>query len=192
MLTIIQKNSFKKFPWKNGKGSTLELSINPNASIDNFDWRLSIATVEDDGIFSDFSGYTRNLVLIDGEGVVLHHNKNQIDHLKKRLDLSTFDGANKTTAKLASGAITDFNLMTRTCDFDGIVETYNGLNRIILKKSQICFIYGLTNNLEIHLKDIEDCKILVVGDLMKLTNNKETGIKVLGENFIIVYINKLS
>jgi len=193
MIKIISQHDFKKLPWKNGKGSTLELAINENGSVDNFEWRLSIATVKEDGLFSDFSGYTRNLVLIDGYGMLLHHNENQTDHLKRKLDFSTFDGANKTTAKLSSGAITDFNLMTRTRDFDGSVETFIGTNHVLLKPSQICFIYGLSNNLEIHFKNIEDCQTLVVGDLMKLTIDTEnTDIKVSGENFIIIYINKLA
>lgn len=191
MIKIIAKQNFKKLPWKNGKGSTLELSINENGSLENFDWRLSIATVVEDGGFSDFSGYTRNLVLIGGEGIVLHHNENQIDHLNKILDLSTFDGANKTTAKLLSSAITDFNLMTRTRHFDGMVETYSGLNNTILKPSQICFIYGLSNSLEIYSTNIEDCQTLLVGDLMRLENDKEIEFQVAGENFIIVYINQL-
>ncbi|PHS16334.1 MAG: hypothetical protein COA86_11875 [Kangiella sp.] len=192
MIKITPQHDFKKLPWKNGKGSTLELAINENGSVDNFEWRLSIATVKEDGRFSDFSGYTRNLVLIDGKGIVLHHNENQTDYLENKLDFSTFDGANKTTAILSSGAITDFNLMTRTRDFEGVVETFSELNQIVLKHSQICFIYGLSNSLKIESKELGVLEVLPAGDLMQISKegSNEIDVKVSGENFILVYINK--
>lgn len=194
MLNIISKEKFKSIPWKNGKGSTLELAINPNGSLNDFEWRLSIAKVEEDGAFSDFTGYTRNLVLIDGEGIVLHHHEKHIDHLNKKLEFSTFDGANMTIAKLTAGTITDFNLMTRTTDFNGTVKTYSGTHEVVLDRTQICFIYGLSKNLEIESNDFDNIEILPVGDLMQITNEpafEKVEINVSGENFIVVYINKL-
>jgi len=192
MIKIIPQHDFKKLPWKNGKGSTLELAINENGSVDNFEWRLSIATVKEDGRFSDFTGYTRNLVLIDGKGIVLHHNEKQTDYLENRLDFSTFDGANKTTAKLSSGAITDFNLMTRKRDFEGVVETFSELNQIVLKHSQICFIYGLSSSLKIESNELGVLEVLPAGDLLQISKegSSEIEVKVSGENFILVYINK--
>jgi len=55
MLTIISPQQFKQIPWKNGKGTTTELAISDGGTLDHFAWRLSIASVVEDGEFSDFS-----------------------------------------------------------------------------------------------------------------------------------------
>ena len=191
LIKIIPQQAFNKIPWKNGKGVTLQLAINTNGCLANFEWRLSIATVDRNGEFSDFIGYTRNLVLIDGKGVVLSHNENQVDRLEKPLDFSTFDGANKTTAALISGPITDFNLMTKTKDFAGSVETFSGLHQVTLRNSQFCFIYGLYEKLEIVSKQAQLTKSLEAGDLMQLSNNEHPDLVVTGHDFILVYIDKL-
>ena len=190
LIKIIPQRTFKKIPWKNGKGVTLELAINNQATLSNFDWRLSIATVDSNGEFSDFEGYTRNLVLIDGNGVVLSHNKNQIDRLENILDFSTFDGKNKTVAKLISGPITDFNLMTRMKDFTGSVETFCGPHRVALKNSQLCFIYGLNQKLDIVSKQAQSTENMAAGDLIQISNDGQSDIVVTGQDFIVVYIDK--
>ncbi len=192
MIKIIPQQTFKKIPWKNGKGVTLELAINNNGCLADFDWRLSIATVDRNGEFSDFIGYTRNLVLIDGKGVVLSHNESQVDRLEKRLDFSTFDGANKTTASLISGPITDFNLMTKTKKFAGSIETFTGSHRVALKSSQFCFIYGLHEELQIVSKQARIVKSLSAGDLMQLSNNEQSDLVVTGHDFIVATIEKQS
>ncbi|TQV87604.1 HutD/Ves family protein [Aliikangiella coralliicola] len=190
MIKIIRKKSFKKIPWKNGKGSTLELAINEGGSLADFDWRLSIATVDEDGAFSDFAGYNRNLVLIEGNGIVLHHNEQQVDRLEKLLTFSTFDGASKTTAELISGPITDFNLMTKTESFSGSVETYRGIHQVTIRNSQLCFIYGLSTSLEIYSTNHSAHRQVASGDLVQLLSDGESGYSVAGQDLIIVYINR--
>lgn len=61
-------------PWKNGLGSTTEIIIDPPGSSiaeNNFEWRLSSATLNSAGPFSQFKGYDRYLTLIDGTQVRL-------------------------------------------------------------------------------------------------------------------------
>ena len=59
-------------PWKNGGGVTTEIAVFPEAAgLDDFEWRLSMATVATDGPFSLFAGVDRTLAVLDGEGIVL-------------------------------------------------------------------------------------------------------------------------
>ena len=54
-------------PWKNGGGTTAEIAIGPpGATLDAFDWRISMARVASDGPFSSFPGVDRTLSIIDG------------------------------------------------------------------------------------------------------------------------------
>ena len=85
MITIIPPTAFTTTPWKNNKGKTIELAISAGGTVEQFDWRLSMASVTEDGPFSDFSGYQRNLVLTQGNGIILTHDQATTDHLQKLL-----------------------------------------------------------------------------------------------------------
>ena len=97
-------------PWRNGLGSTIELLKHDLGG--SFQWRLSMADVTQDGAFSDFSGYDRCLVLIDGAGITLTDNKGQKWSLTSQLDAAHFKGEDLIDARLHDGPIRDFNLMT--------------------------------------------------------------------------------
>ena len=108
---ITSPGDFITMPWRNGLGSTIEvLKHQPG---DSFQWRLSMADVTEDGAFSDFSGYDRCLILINGAGVTLTDNKKQTWVLKSQLDTAHFKGEDLINARLHDGPIQDFNLMTR-------------------------------------------------------------------------------
>ena len=54
-------------PWKNGLGVTTEILIEPSdATIGNFDWRLSMARIDADGPFSSFPNIDRLLLVLEG------------------------------------------------------------------------------------------------------------------------------
>ena len=108
-------------PWKNGGGTTREIACwPPGAGIENFDWRVSIATIAASGPFSIFAGVDRTIMLLDGDGVHLH-SKERIDH---RLDTPhepfAFSGDVPLDCTLLGGASSDFNVMSRraTCAAD--------------------------------------------------------------------------
>lgn len=188
MIEVISPTQFKTVPWKNGKGETIEMAINHGASLDNFDWRLSMASVVEDGVFSNFAGYTRNLILIDGNGINLQHNDNKIDRLTRRLDIATFDGGNKTVGNLHSNEITDFNVITRTSTFDTKVSCQQGTESQLLDKSDLCFIYSLSSDSKLTINDSPDVIILPAQHLMKITDLPANYAVITGEQLIIVYL----
>ncbi len=71
-LTILKAENHRRMPWKNGGGVTVEIAIHPQgASVDDFDWRVSMATVASDGPFSVFPGIDRTLSVLEGDGILL-------------------------------------------------------------------------------------------------------------------------
>ena len=110
---LFTHQDFKTVPWKNGKGSTRELRVENLETDDAFAWRLSMAPVMTDGLFSDFSGYDRKLILVEGKGMTLRYGNGQADQLNNRFDMASFDGGWRTEANLHQGEILDFNVMTR-------------------------------------------------------------------------------
>lgn len=109
---ITPPSEFKKLRWKNGKGATTELAREDDES-GEFRWRLSIAQVSENGPFSDFSGYHRSLLLLEGAGITLVHQNARQDELMRQFDIAHFDGKGPTRAELHDGPIVDFNVMTR-------------------------------------------------------------------------------
>jgi len=114
MTTIIQYASLHATPWKNGGGSTTELCVMPpGAGFDEFEWRLSLATIAHSGPFSVFPGIDRSLTLVEGGGVVLDVGNERRVALSEREPVIAFPGENPVTATVEGPPTTDFNVMTR-------------------------------------------------------------------------------
>ncbi|WDE12069.1 HutD family protein [Thalassomonas haliotis] len=171
MINIIPPSRFNSIPWKNGKGITTELAISEGGTLTDFDWRLSIASVVEDGDFSDFSGYLRNLILISGQGIELSHKlagQINIDNLKRLLTVSTFDGASQTRGRLLDGAITDFNLMTKTGKYQVEVRTYPESGQVDVSPCDLCFAYALKGEVNISLQDKAEEQVLAEKHLLQI------------------------
>lgn len=100
--------------WKNGGGLTREIAAWPaGATLDDFDWRLSVAEVARDGPFSRFPGVDRHIVLLSGPGMRLWAPPS-IDHVLDRAgEPFAFEGTADITATLLGGSTRDLNVMTR-------------------------------------------------------------------------------
>ena len=109
---IYSPQSFQTFPWRNGLGSTVELLAETPNKNEAFSWRLSIASVANDGPFSDFSGYDRTLLLLEGTGITLNKPNGIFKVLNSSLDYANFKGEDLIDATLHNGPIKDFNIMT--------------------------------------------------------------------------------
>ena len=104
--------SFRTVPWRNGLGSTVELLLENSIQREEFSWRLSIASVDTSGPFSDFSGYDRTLLLLEGAGLTLNNPNGLSIPLNSSLDCAHFKGEDLIDASLHDGPIKDFNVMT--------------------------------------------------------------------------------
>lgn len=113
MTMLIPYAGLSPVPWKNGGGSTTQIAVfPPDAGFEDFDWRVSLATIAEDGAFSAFPGVERTLALVDGHGMTLEIDERPV--LLTRADpVAAFDGESRVVAKLNRGPSTDFNVMTR-------------------------------------------------------------------------------
>jgi environmental stress-induced protein Ves len=109
---IYSPQSFQTLPWRNGLGSTVELLAETPNKNEAFSWRLSIASVANDGPFSDFSGYDRTLLLLEGSGITLNKPNGIFKVLNSSFDYANFKGEDLIDATLHNGPIKDFNIMT--------------------------------------------------------------------------------
>ena len=198
MIEILAPSQFKTIPWKNGQGETKELAINDTGSLADFDWRLSIATVNSNGIFSDFSGYQRNLILIEGQGISLTHDNQRLDVLENVLDIANFDGGCKTVGELTSGVIKDFNVITKIDKVEPKVDGYVGSKQVQveLSNNNFCFAYSLSDEMVVQAQNAH-VKVVPVGHLAKLSIDnlaiqaKPLAVTFTGKNMIIIQLTIL-
>lgn len=113
MTVLIPYASLEPQPWKNGGGSTTEIAVAPpGAGFDGFDWRISLATIAQDGPFSVFPGIDRTLALVEGPGASLELDGDTVFALSEDDPVIEFPGEARVVATIA-GPTTDFNVMTR-------------------------------------------------------------------------------
>ena len=113
---VIPANTYRRERWKNGFGWTREIVCSPGQG--DWDWRLSIAEIEEDAPFSRFDGIDRELVLLAGNGLRLCFDDGAVHELLPPHDRLRFAGERSATGVLVDGPTQDFNLMWRRTAID--------------------------------------------------------------------------
>jgi len=114
-ISLIRWDDHRLVPWKNGLGMTREVA-NGHRPDGSMLWRVSLATVDRDGPFSDFTGYKRVIMMLEGEGMRLDFGGHGSALLDRPFVPVVFDGAWPTSARLAGGPTRDLNVVTAQRD----------------------------------------------------------------------------
>lgn len=108
MIRHLTPADYVTMPWANGKGSTIEML---RAEEDGaLKWRLSRASVVEDGDFSIFPGIERNLTVLTGPGFDLVGQG--LNLAARPLSPVSFPGDIAVRATGVSAPSDDFNVMT--------------------------------------------------------------------------------
>lgn len=123
---VVPANEYRRVRWKNGMGWTREISreyahpaqkpAHPCADFpndDDWNWRLSIAEIEQDAAFSAFPGVDRELVLLRGNGLRLRFDDGEVRELHPPHERLRFAGERVLVGELLDGTTHDFNVMWR-------------------------------------------------------------------------------
>ena len=122
-LHIQRARDYRRMPWKNGGGETVEIAVfPPEADLAGFGWRVSMATVASDGPFSVFAGIDRTLSILEGKGMELDIAGRPSTLLTQASHPLAFPADAPTSARLVSGPIVDLNVMTRRGQWTHQVE----------------------------------------------------------------------
>jgi uncharacterized protein len=126
-MRILRSADYRRMLWKNGGGVTREIAVSPaGATLETLDWRVSLATVAEDGPFSVFKGVQRTLCVIRGAGIQLQAGDRAPVDLYVASEPYAFDGEAATGARLIDGPIEDLNVMSRRGRF------HHRVRRIVL------------------------------------------------------------
>ncbi|MFA6956054.1 MAG: HutD family protein [Thermoanaerobaculia bacterium] len=122
---LLTPEDYVEVPWKNGRGVTSEIAREPAAG-DDFAWRVSMASVVEDGPFSNFAEHNRVIVALDGEGFSLVHPQLDRSVLLGSLEPYEFSGDWETICQLRGGPVRDFNVITARTQASARVEVAIG------------------------------------------------------------------
>jgi uncharacterized protein len=142
MLKVIKTADFRRMPWKNGAGETIEIAVSPpNADWSNFEWRVSMAQVTQSGPFSVFPEVDRTLLVLSGGQLTLTANKTP-----KPISLQpgsapyTFKGEDNIHALLSGEPVLDFNVMTHRQRYRHSVKRHSLVGSERLESPGTCLL----------------------------------------------------
>lgn len=109
---FLPAHEYRRERWKNQLGWTREICRSPEGE-GEWDWRISIAEVDQECPFSAFPGCDRELVLLAGDGMDLHFEDGETVSLQPPHGSLRFAGERPLHATLPNGATQDFNVIWR-------------------------------------------------------------------------------
>ncbi len=104
MITALDPGGYRRTPWKNGGGVTIDIAERDDA------WRFSRTPITTPGPFSDYAGCDRAQVLVSGAGLVLQTPHGEID-VREPFEPVTFAGETPITSRLENGPVEVVNLI---------------------------------------------------------------------------------
>ena len=145
MPRFIAKEDYKSVPWENGRGTTSDIVLIPDGSSrKNFDIRVSVAPITNDGPFSLFSGVDRHITLIKGAGLDLEFSSRSLQ--VRPLSPVHFDNGEPLFARLVDGPVEVFNLLTRRGHWTARVEILRQETEVIIDQDQIGIVFAAANS----------------------------------------------
>jgi environmental stress-induced protein Ves len=140
---IITKGDFKTTKWAGGE--TTQLAIYPedaNLADRDFLWRISSATFTGtESTFSDFSGYQRYLLPIEGELSVSH--KGLYSRELKKYEVEYFDGGWETSSKNSLDC-RDYNFIVKS-GYQAKLQILGEGEKYIIKPSTMVTLFSTGN-----------------------------------------------
>jgi len=113
-MHVLRSASYRQMPWKNGGGTTTEIAVFPQSAMEGeFDWRVSMAVINEDGWFSEFLQIDRVLGILEGKGVYLSISGAENVEIASDVAPFGFPADAPTYARLIDGPVIDLNVMTR-------------------------------------------------------------------------------
>lgn len=166
-LKILRAADYPRMPWKNGGGSTEEITRDAGTGLEGFGWRLSIADIGESGGFSTFAGYERVISVLQGAGMTLTVDGQATGPLHP-LDPFAFSGDSQVHCTLLGGPIRDFNLIYAPQRYRARLQWMEGGQRFF---SEAGTVLVFSADQALRVKAGEPVAELGLYDCLQLTGN---------------------
>jgi uncharacterized protein len=159
VLELIRASAYREQPWKNGGGLTHEIAAS------DF-WRLSIATIDRDGPFSEYRGFDRTIVAIDGAAVELEVKGAAV--LLAPFEPFEFAGEDAVYARVR-GRARDLNVMTARDDFVHDVTIVRERERFVLDEEETAFVVAIDGDVTVEHEEVSAGDTLALAEIEGFT-----------------------
>jgi hypothetical protein len=105
-MSVIRPAQLPVTPWKNGLGRKADIAVGDG-------WFVGLAWIEQDADFSDFTGFDRTCILLDGAGFGLSFDAGPALSFSAPGEVRSFPGDLPARAHLVAGPCRVLNVMTR-------------------------------------------------------------------------------
>jgi len=144
---VLRARDYPRMPWKNGGGSTEEITRDAGTGLDGFGWRLSIADIGESGGFSTFAGYERIITVLQGDGMTLSV-EGQATRPLLPIDPFAFSGESQVSCTLLGGPIRDFNLIYAPKRYRARLQWLQGEQRFFSEAGTV-LVFSVSDALEV-------------------------------------------
>lgn len=186
-LKILRAVNYPRMPWKNGGGSTEEITRDDSggAALDGFGWRLSIADIAESGGFSRFAGYQRIITVLQGDGMVL-----RVDGKESRallpFDAFAFEGDSDVSCELLGGAIRDFNLIYSAQRFRARLQWFDGILPVnLFSSADTLLVFSAFDDLQVRVSGCGAESLAIYDSLQLTTEGKLHKVSLAGRCCVI-------
>jgi len=145
---VLSAKDYPRMPWKNGGGSTEEITRDAGIGLEGFGWRLSIADIGESGGFSMFTGYERVITVLQGDGMTLRIDGRDTDPLLP-LHPFAFSGESVVSCNLLGGPIRDFNLIYAPQRYNARLQWLAGEQRFFSSAGTV-LVFSIADALEVN------------------------------------------
>jgi environmental stress-induced protein Ves len=149
MTEILRARDRRSTRWRNGAGFATDVVTGPrDASVADFDWRISIATIGSNSDFSVYPGVDRYLMPLSPSGLDL-----EIDGTTQHVDqfdVLAFDGESNVRSVNVTTTSLDLNLMLRRDVVTGSLTCEHVNGRQALDASVALMLDGTFDGLELY------------------------------------------
>ncbi len=146
-MQLLRPSGYVQMPWNNGGGVTTEIARFPGEG--DFDWRVSVAQVAEDGPFSRFPGCDRVILTLEGAGMTLMHRDQRGANVLGPREPYRFSGDLETDCVLRDGPIRDFNVITRRGRFRSALSIVKIREPAMLDVAQLTLLYVVTGGMTV-------------------------------------------
>jgi environmental stress-induced protein Ves len=166
-LKVLRAADYPRMPWKNGGGSTEEITRDAGTGLEGFGWRLSIADIGESGGFSTFAGYERIISVLQGDGMTLNVD-GQATRALYPLDAFAFSGESHVHCTLLGGPIRDFNLIYAPQRYRARLQWLGGQQRFFSEAATV-LVFSAAPTLRVKMD--EAVEALGLYDCLQLSGN---------------------
>lgn len=140
--TLLRPSAYRRVPWKNGLGTTLELATDAAEPGGPWTWRLSVADVPERAAFSRFDGIDRRLAVLEGAGMDLYEaGSSRAIAVPREGQAHAFRGEDAQEGAPIGAGVRDANLFLARSAWTGAMRVVRGESPALSLRADVTIAY---------------------------------------------------